>query len=102
MTRIYLDIAVGSQSAYDTAKEEHRAVSSWLSKNHSTYGLPSTIDELDEVGRETLESCFTGENVSTYHVVVLCSEGGYRADRAPGWSFFMQSPARCEMPPGPS
>ncbi|KAG7539698.1 hypothetical protein FFLO_03415 [Filobasidium floriforme] len=62
MTRVYLDIAVGSQSAYDTALEEHLAVTSWLNKNASTYGLPSTVDELDEVGRETVESCFTGEN----------------------------------------
>lgn len=64
MTRVYLDIAVGSQSAYDTALDEHLAVTSWLIKNCSTYGLPSAVDELDEVGRETVESCFTGENVS--------------------------------------
>jgi hypothetical protein len=79
MTRIYLDIAVGSQSAYDIALEEHLAVTSWLTKNCSTYGLPSTVDELDEVGRETVESCFTGENVSDEQYTQLFEEGLQRS-----------------------
>ena len=95
MTRIYLDIAVGSQSAYDAAFEEHRAVSTWLTKNHETYGLAGVISELDDVGRETLDSCFTGENVSKdtcqeiragsdVLVIRLKLRGGHRVVRLPG------------------
>jgi hypothetical protein len=79
MTRVYLDIAVGSQSAYDAALDEHLAVTSWLTKNASTYGLPSTVDELDEVGKETVESCFTGENVSDEHSTQMIEEGLQRS-----------------------
>ena len=95
MTRIYLDIAVGSQFAYDVAFEEHRAVSTWLTKNHETYGLAGSLSELDDVGRETLDSCFTGENVSqgTFQVTQVGSDvlvirlklsGAHRVVRLPG------------------
>lgn len=64
MPKAYLDIAYGAPERHQEQLSHHQAVKNWLKQNHAAYGMPVDIAELDEVGRETLISCFSVGNVS--------------------------------------
>ncbi|KAJ9112586.1 hypothetical protein QFC19_000605 [Naganishia cerealis] len=61
-TRVYLSIARGDAETYAAKANAHQEVTDWLKKNAVNYGLSDTIDQLDDVQRETLQSLFEGEN----------------------------------------
>jgi hypothetical protein len=63
-TKVYLSIARGDSDLHAAKQRAHQEVVDWLKKNGPTYGLASTVEELDGVQRETLQSLFEGENVS--------------------------------------
>jgi hypothetical protein len=58
--RCYIDFASGDQAAYDTELAAYNGLSRWLAANGASYGLPTELGELDEVGRETLASVYEG------------------------------------------
>jgi hypothetical protein len=62
---IYLDLALGNESTYNTSLEEYQTVVDWYEKNRQVYGFDEDkrVDELDEVGGELLKGCFEAENV---------------------------------------
>lgn len=64
MPSAYLTIAFGSPVAHQKLIDAHQAVKTWLDHNHTAYGLPASVAELDDIGRETLISRYTSENVS--------------------------------------
>ncbi len=61
--KVYLDIARGNIEHHVELSEHHQRLSEWLNAQHASYGLPPTVEELDEVQRETLQSLFEDANV---------------------------------------
>lgn len=65
-TRGWIDFAAGYQGAYDVELEAYQKLLSWVEKNGEQYGLSGKLDELDEVGQETLKALYEAETkVST-------------------------------------
>ena len=58
--RCFIDFASGDQAAYDNDLAAYEALSKWLAANGASYGLPTELSELDDVGRETLASVYGG------------------------------------------
>lgn len=69
-TKVFLSIARGDAEAHSVKQNAHQNVVDWLFKNAQTYGLPDSVEGLDEVQRETLQSLYEGENVSTSYGIV--------------------------------
>ena len=69
---IYLDLALGNESAYNTSSDEYQTVVDWYEKNRQIYGFEEdkSVDELDEVGGELLKGCFEAENVRLFFLDV--------------------------------
>lgn len=62
--KVFLDIAKGDSIIQARNLAAFQTVSNWLSAQHASYGLPSTLTELDDVQKETLQSVYEGSNVS--------------------------------------
>jgi hypothetical protein len=74
MSKVYLEVSLGSPTAYSHLLEQHEKLCSWLKSNAASYGLPEDLKELDEVGRETVLSCFSGENVSLFYFLICSTD----------------------------
>ncbi|KAI5475631.1 hypothetical protein MNV49_001092 [Pseudohyphozyma bogoriensis] len=53
-TACYIDFAAGDKELYTSQLEKFRALQSWLASNGANYGFASSLDEVDEAGRESL------------------------------------------------
>lgn len=62
MPRVKLTFASGDVQRYDAELAAHTNLVKWLESTGSvSYGLPQTLNELDDVGKETLESLYPNE-----------------------------------------
>lgn len=61
--KVYLDIAHGNVDRHAELTHHHQRVVAWLNAQHTSYGLPSTVAELDEIQRETLQGLYEDTNV---------------------------------------
>lgn len=52
----WLDIFVGDRSAFEAQDAAYKRTQALLTKVADTYGLPNHVEDLDEEGRETLQS----------------------------------------------
>jgi hypothetical protein len=57
MVAVTLQLHSGDKAAYEAQIQEHAALQT------SSYGLPSSLDELDDVGRETVDAVYSVRTV---------------------------------------
>lgn len=62
--KIFLDLAYGDVDGHSQQVSHHQQLKAWLKKNAQSYGLADQVNDLDEVGRETVSELWAGENVS--------------------------------------
>lgn len=58
MPTVKLTLHSGDAALHSSLLAEHLKLKTWYEQSFSSYGLPSTLDELDDVGLETLESIY--------------------------------------------
>lgn len=63
MVAVTLQLHSGDKAAYEAQIQEHAALQTWLASSGSSYGLPSSLDELDDVGRETVDAVYSVRTV---------------------------------------
>ncbi|BGP19029.1 hypothetical protein JCM10213v2_007109 [Rhodosporidiobolus nylandii] len=59
--RCYIDFAAGDAAAHAAEKKHFDELRGWLAANGAKYGLPATLEDLDESGRETLTAVYEGD-----------------------------------------
>jgi hypothetical protein len=70
MPSVSLTFASGDQQAFDAQNTSHSDLKTWLQQTGPSYGLPDSLSELNEVGKETLESLYPNP-VSLYPSFLL-------------------------------
>lgn len=58
MPTVKLTLHSGDAVLHSSLLAEHLKLKTWYEQSFSSYGLPSTLNELDDVGLETLESIY--------------------------------------------
>lgn len=65
MTSIRLTLHSGDAQLYASQLAAHLKLKAWLADSGASYGLPTELTELDEVGHETLESIYPVSDYSS-------------------------------------